>query len=232
MHRASRNINQQSFYFAGPGNEDEHSWLGQTLGGAFGWGSDDISDEAIKVLNSVYIDGDKIAVFGFSRGATIARLFCQEIHKNGVNGFRPKIDFLGCFDTVAAFLPFGPSQQGFWHDLHISDTVITACHAVALDEKREAFTPNLMNHRKGIREVWFKGVHSDIGGGLDDSSLSDCSLEWMLTKALGKGIVIDIVTSPDSDATISINEGRWRKSPRRVGVKVNDEWSSLPAVRY
>ncbi len=213
----------------------ENDWLGEKLGGAFGWGSDDIRDDALKVLSSVYRPFDTIAVFGFSRGATIARMFCAHIAKEGVNGFSPDISFLGCFDTVAAFLPFGPSQQGLWHDLHVHEKVKTACHAVALDEDRDAFEPNLMNRRDNITEMWFRGIHADIGGGFEDSRLSDVVLEWMRKRAwTSAGIYSCLETElhPDPDAPLNEVDGIWRRSRRRIGVKVDDEWSDQEPLIY
>ena len=146
-------LGQVSFYHAGPGDESRDNWLMEALGAAFGAESGDIRDGALTTLKSVYRDGDRIAVFGFSRGAMIARMFAASVCKDGVNGFDAGIAFLGCFDTVAAFLPFGAAQQSMFHDLHVSTKVEAAYHAVALDEDRSAFAPNLMNHREGVTEV-------------------------------------------------------------------------------
>lgn len=235
LHRGLRTRDQVSFYFAGPGNEDENDWLGEKLGGAFGWGSDGIRDDAIKVLEAVYRPFDSISVFGFSRGATIARMFCGHVAKEGVNGFSPGISFLGCFDTVAAFLPFGPAQQGIWHDLHVHEKVKTVCHALALDEDRKTFEPNLMNKRDNITEMWFRGVHADIGGGFEDSRLSDVVLGWMKQRAwtsAGLYVGLEKELKPGPKAPVHIMDGLWRRADRKVGVKVDDEWSDLKPEIY
>jgi len=105
-------------------------------------------------------------------------MFCHSIAQKGY-----ETEFLGCFDTVFAALPFGPSQQGLFTDLNVSGLVKTARHAVSIDEDRAAFSPNLMNYRNGIKEVWFKGNHADIGGGYAERGLADISLQWMISEA-------------------------------------------------
>lgn len=224
LHDATRFGDQVPLYFAGPGNEDENSWFGELMGGAVGYGSNAIRDMAIDTLKAAYRRGDRIAAIGFSRGATIARMFCAEANK--------EIAFLGCFDTVGAYLPFGPSQQGLFHDLHVSPAVGRAAHAVALDETRKAFEPNLMNRRAGIAEVWFPGVHGDVGSGLAETGHSDSALRWMVDQMAAAGIQAEIETRPNPAAPIVMSEGMLRHGPRRGGVKVDDEWSDLDPVLW
>ena len=224
LHQATRMGDQVPLYFAGPGNEDENNWFEELMGGAFGYGSDEIRDMAINTLNAAYQPGDRIAAIGFSRGAAIARMFCTEANK--------EIAFLGCFDTVGAYLPFGPSQQGLFHDLHVSPAVGRAAHAVALDETRKAFEPNLMNKREGITEVWFPGVHGDVGGGLAETGHSDGALRWMCQQMEDAGISAHVITLSNPEAPIVRSDGMLRHGPRRVGVMVDDEWSDLDPVLW
>lgn len=226
LHRGLRQSGQVSFYFAGPGAEaNGDSLLGELLGAAFGWGSNDIRDRALDMLSSVYRLGDRIAVIGFSRGAAVARLFCAKLAKEGVNGFKPDVDFLGCFDTVGAYLPFGPSQQGLFHDLHVSPRVNIARHAVALDEDRLAFEPNLMNRRHGVREVWFHGAHCDVGGGIEETGLSDLALQWMTDEMAQSGIQADVSFDPRPGTKPEQVGGFYRRGERTVGVKMHDRWA-------
>lgn len=214
-----------SLYFEGPGNDSK--WLTKIFGGAFGAGSMDIRDQAYSALESVYQPDDKIVIIGFSRGAAIARLLCSKIHKFGINDHYPPVNFLGCFDTVGAFLPVGHFQQGaLFHDLHISPGVERAFHAVSIDENRLSFEPNLMNNRNGIAEVWFPGGHSDIGGGNSSSGLSDITLDWMLEKMTKCGLdAPQLDVDPGPTAGITIVRGMYRRGPRRVGVKVDGEFN-------
>lgn len=233
LHRALNVDGQVSFYFAGPGNEDESNFFEEIFGGAFGLGSSQIRDRALDVLSSAYRPEDRIAAVGFSRGAAVARMFCSKLSSDGVNDQYPTVDFLGCFDTVGAFLPFGHGQQGtLFHDLHVASNVQRAYHAVALDEVREAFEPNLMNKAAGITEVWFPGGHSDVGGGNNDDGLSDGALKWMVERLAENEIRTEGLSfMPDPTAPMTLPR-MLRNGPRRVGVKVNGVWSDLQPVYH
>ncbi|MCH8136814.1 MAG: DUF2235 domain-containing protein [Proteobacteria bacterium] len=220
---------QRAYYFPGPGNEVTNGLWRRFSGSAFGAGSEAIVTRAYSRLSAGWRSGDRIAVIGFSRGAGIARRFCAKIDVDGVRGGHPGVIFLGCFDTVHAMLPFGFWQQrSLFYDLHVSPCVAAAAHILALDEDRRAFVPNLMNRRKGVTEVWTRGRHTDIGGG--DSDLSDVALQWMIEQLAKAGIVAGVETHPDPSAPIGRSGGWWRRERRRVGVKVNDEWSDEAAL--
>ena len=98
-----------------------------------------------------------------------------------------------------------------------------ACyHALALDEARQAFRPTRV---KGGCEVWFRGVHSDVGGGNDNHALNDITLRWMLRKAIVSGLpmVADCIatscTRADIDGKIGDNFDPIRialANPRRT----------------
>lgn len=71
-------------------------------------------------------------------------------------------------------------------------------HAVSIDERRSKFRPNLwtnldLNSEDGrdIQQVWFAGVHSDVGGSYTDSGLSDIALNWVLDGAIKHGMLPD-----------------------------------------
>jgi hypothetical protein len=71
-----------------------------------------------------------------------------------------------------------------------------AYHALALDERRKVFSPALWemtNESKpqNCEQVWFPGVHSNVGGGYADSGLSDIALKWMMDKARTAGLEFD-----------------------------------------
>jgi uncharacterized protein (DUF2235 family) len=68
-------------------------------------------------------------------------------------------------------------------DLHI------VRHAMSIDERRAFFRQNAFrepnNDQQDIKEVWFAGVHSDVGGSYheDQSQLSRIALRWMINEA-------------------------------------------------
>ena len=103
-----------------------------------------------------------------------------------------KVKFLGVWDTVGALgIPLGifgrTNQKKYsFHDTSISSIVENAYHALAIDEKRKAFAPSIWKTkpgRKNSEQVWFAGVHCDVGGGYTDTGLSDRGFMWMVEKA-------------------------------------------------
>jgi hypothetical protein len=114
-----------------------------------------------------------------------------------------RIHCLGLFDTVGAM---GVPLQGLWrlnrkkfefHDVELSSLVDIALHALAIDEHRRPFEPSLWRRNKFkrtsavVEQVWFPGVHADIGGGYltDDErnrasarALDDLALDWMIKR--------------------------------------------------
>lgn len=113
----------------------------------------------------------------------------------------PQIKFVGVWDTVGALgVPtplLGRISRSRWvgfHDTSLGENIQHAYHALAIDEQRGSFRPNLWTSTgkaKQIKQVWFAGVHSNIGGGYPDSGLSDITLEWMIKQAQQQGLVFD-----------------------------------------
>lgn len=114
-----------------------------------------------------------------------------------------KIKFLGVWDTVAALgvpIKFGGAlwDKLFPHKFHsfdLSDSVEFARQALSIDEERKSFHPVLWNpieNDKEIRmkQIWFCGVHSDVGGGYEEDDLSNISLKWMIQEATAKDLII------------------------------------------
>lgn len=105
-----------------------------------------------------------------------------------------QIEFLGLFDTVEAFgVPIEELRLAIdwaiwpisFRNHRLSHKVRHACHALALDDERTTFHPlridqSHMADGQVVKEVWFAGVHSDIGGGYPESTLSFVPLVWMV----------------------------------------------------
>lgn len=72
--------------------------------------------------------------------------------------------------------------------MELSDGVENAFHALALDEHRNPFTPTLWkkppNSRTNLKQVWFPGVHTNIGGGYDNQEIADITLAWMIQQLI------------------------------------------------
>jgi len=68
---------------------------------------------------------------------------------------------------------------------------------MALDERRHAFPVTRVRRGDGraaeagrVREMWFRGVHSDIGGG-QNLGLTSIAMTWMLEQALEAGVPVE-----------------------------------------
>jgi len=121
--------------------------------------------------------------------------------KHAVDGQRGVVHFLGAWDTVGALgiptrsLAFVEERDLFF-DPELGSNVLHARHAVAIDEKRADFSPTLWTgtEARDIRQVWFAGVHGDIGGGNKASNgrhLSDIALAWMAAQAGLAGLALE-----------------------------------------
>lgn len=104
---------------------------------------------------------------------------------------RPQISFLGVFDTVGSLGIPGRGGKGFeFLDVDLSPEVLRARQALAIDDPRLKFTPAVWNGNGStdLKQVWFDGDHTDIGGGHPDTFLSDETLRWMVHEASSNGI--------------------------------------------
>jgi uncharacterized protein (DUF2235 family) len=112
-----------------------------------------------------------------------------------------KIKCIGVFDTVGSYgVPAGMGLSGlphlftYWtrgfHSRRIGERVEVALHAMAIDEMRRPFMPTFWMRKKDdqlgedqiVEQMWFPGVHSNVGGGYDNTQLSDMSLVWMISR--------------------------------------------------
>jgi uncharacterized protein (DUF2235 family) len=228
------------FFFKGVGTK--HGTLGKFFGGAFGVGGHDRIDDARKAMAKQIADGDReVDIVGFSRGAALAVHFANVIADEGVrvNGVleKPPVRFLGVWDVVAAFgipinLGFGFNRINLGYKLGLSAGVKACYHALALDEARQAFRPTRM---KDGCEVWFRGVHSDVGGGNDNHGLNDITLRWMLNKAIATGLPMSVncigtsCTRVNIDGKISDNFDPIRNRAREP--KADDRFHYTVASR-
>lgn len=248
-----RDESQLAYYDPGVGTLHDPtslSWLRKTierkLDGAIGRTLCTNFCEAYRFLMHNHRAGDRVYMFGFSRGAYTARAvagalhrfglldarhdnlvpyvwalyandgeaFKREQHFGGMNRYRKifarategeadrglTVHMLGLWDTVSALgwiwnlgtLPHTANNQSV---LHVR-------HAVSIDERRGMFSANLFDYdprtiveragTESFKEVWFPGVHADVGGGYpdeaSDASLAKISLRWMLAESEALGL--------------------------------------------
>lgn len=168
-----------------------------------------------------------------------AQLFRQSF------SFETRIRFIGVWDTVGAlgiplnglrFLNFVNRGTQF-HDTDLSTTVDAAYQALAVDEHRKAFRPAVWNKQPSstpqhVEQVWFTGVHCDVGGGYADHSLADVPLLWMVAKAVDNGLAIDhdvLAAGPFAGRPDGPDPGEPRPDP--LGKRHESRTSFYKAVR-
>jgi uncharacterized protein (DUF2235 family) len=147
-------------------------------------------DEAVDRVYKHYGNDEKTRNERLSRGAAYRDKYRANLPESG----EPPVPyFVGVFDTVRALGVPGSSGLIGWrhafHDATLNSRVPHARHALAIDENRAAFKPELWDETDAdrttgrIKQRWFPGVHSDIGGGYEDRGLSDLALRWMVEEA-------------------------------------------------
>jgi len=122
------------------------------------------------------------------------------------------IRFIGVWDTVGALgIPLSGlrlinlfNRRWQFHDTELSSTVEAAFQALAIDEKRGPFRPAIWTPPENadgqrLEQMWFAGVHSDIGGGYQDCALADIALLWMVDRVRE----CDLVFKSDAFAPLS-----------------------------
>lgn len=190
-----------------------------------------VKDAYIYLMNH-YEEGDRIYLFGFSRGAYSVRMLAGmlklygilysgneshleyifneyskirveplESERNKYFGLANRIkhsfshnaiiQFMGIWDTVVSI----GNLTSYYRPFPYTDSLVgvtTVRHALAIDEKRKHYQPFRVNSdHKDCKEVWFAGVHSDVGGSYKKEGLSKIALEWMLCEASHFGLKLN-----------------------------------------
>ena len=129
------------------------------------------------------------------------------------------IHFVGVWDTVSAIgFPKRTDRMGitlnilsvafkglerlsdlFWSHLFynydLSKNVKHAYQALAIDDERTAFQPKVWDEVKSersesdVEQVWFSGVHSNVGGGYERQGMANVTMRWMMLRAEQHGLV-------------------------------------------
>ncbi|KAH7344138.1 hypothetical protein B0J17DRAFT_714273 [Rhizoctonia solani] len=179
--------------------------------------------DAYNFIAQNYTAGDKIYLFGFSRGAYTARKVAGLICKLGLlnrrqmgrffhywsaldrndpkveinPGLHATIEFLGVWDTVGSVYEdlVGPKVNALTLvDSELPEGVKVARHALSYHENRKEFLPTPFagyDSSRDVKQVWFPGVHSDVGGSYNEHLIADIALCWMAGEAINAGLTID-----------------------------------------
>ena len=311
-----RDAGQRVYYHPGVGTIGLQSAWGRfkqeawgIFGLATGAGLDEDTLAAYRFLCKTYESGDRVWLFGFSRGAYTVRVLAAFIHVIGLlppdqtdlaayafsayknasakshspdaaktfldeawhfrrvaGGHIIPIEFMGVWDTVASVIV--PRQDQFLFDMQTlvytrtNQSVKRFRQAMSIDERRRMFRlnrwgepqkyrPNVFDAStavdQDIRQVWFAGVHGDVGGGYPEpeSGLSKYPLLWMIDQAEAAGLRVDrtmvnhlvwgqprpgsshVYVPPDPTAQLHVSlEGAWwilEYWPKR------EKWKEWPA---
>ncbi len=213
-----------------------------------GYGIRDNIAEAYTWLMNHYQAGDRVMVFGFSRGAYTAltlagmlrtvgllrpgaenlvpyalKLYARNTRRDlspaeekvfwhkrqgfddtfgnpDFERFARNVAFLGLWDTVKSVGWLNVKaqfEQAHWPFTRKVSNVAVGRHAMSLDENRAPFgvyrfdATQVAERGGALAEVWFPGVHCDVGGLYPEHRLADLSLEWMVTEAAAAGLAVD-----------------------------------------
>ena len=171
------------FYLSGPGTRG--GWLGKIAGGITGLGAKTRVNEGLRALATNIAQGDRVVdIVGFSRGAAIALHFANIVAER--YSCSP-VRFLGLWDTVPSFGVPGNEIDWGWR-LGYPVTVDRCVHAMAKDEARYNFPLHRVPKDVRLTEMWFRGVHSDVGGGNGNGGLSSIALDWIFGEAHRSGV--------------------------------------------
>ncbi len=169
----------------------------------------------------------------------------------------PDIRFVGVWDTVDAYgmpvdeLKFAIDEWVWpmsFADRDPSKKLLTIRHALSLDDARPTFRPVLWNEvvkdhpddretyvlsHNTIRQVWFAGVHANVGGGYPDDGLAFTALKWMMDEAHPVGLRYDDIVRQEIAAHVNPDgeqydsragvAGYYRYGPRQVAALCNDK---------
>ena len=231
-------------------------FISRVLGLAFGTGIYRNMSDAYGYLMEQYQPDDRVYIFGFSRGAYTARALTGMLHMLGLlqpgssnlipyalelyRKRMPKDDVRRSeyFKVARGFKKTysrvcKPHFIGVWDTVKTVGHVAFGRHAISIDEKRSRFRPNMWGYRddNNLQQVWFAGVHSDVGGGYKEFGLSDIALQWMLKGAEHEGLVLrkdayeDINPKPEQDMHNSL---KWYWMPagwKRRTVRGPGTWN-------
>lgn len=133
--------------------------------------------------------------------------------------------FLGVWDTVSSvgwiLDPIGMKPGSLPFTRLLPDVAIVR-HAVSIDERRAFFRQNLVDEvssdAHNVRQVWFPGVHSDVGGGYPElqSGLSKIPFQWMLRAAIEAHLVVN-----KDQLALELGEDPHYARPLTIAVKHN-----------
>jgi uncharacterized protein (DUF2235 family) len=183
-------------------------------------GNEPLVPYAIRMLTAIQRAGDN------NDAAKIYFELAAEF-KRTMSCAQPRLRFVGIWDTVSSVgwienplhLPYEASNP----DIEVGR------HAVSIDERRAFFRSHLWRPPANpasthgpwdMRQVWFPGVHCDVGGGYPEkeSGLSKFPLEWMIEEAKCAGLLIDSA----KEAEVLGRSGTGKNAPASASAPMHE----------
>jgi uncharacterized protein (DUF2235 family) len=169
------------------------------------------------------------------------------------------VPFLGVWDTVDAYgMPVDELKIAIdrwawpmsFADRYPTSNIKAIRHALSLDDERPTFRPVLWSERlpnpanptsperrtltrERMQQVWFSGVHANVGGGYPDDGLAYATLDWMMAEAESHGL--RFYGPPRAEAAARVDPhgeeydsragiaGYYRYGPRNVAQLCDDK---------
>jgi hypothetical protein len=174
-----------------------------------------------------------------------------------------KFTFVGLWDTVNAYgLPIDELTRAWDHyiwPLSMNDrfpcgSIEKTFHALSIDDERNTFHPVLWTEEREpqnavsanlnderISQVWFAGVHSNVGGSYPDDSLAHVPLYWIMNEARRRGLsfqygklprteVSAVTKGPIYDSRRGVS-GYYRYNPRKIAKLIKDAYHGVLIAR-
>lgn len=129
------------------------------------------------------------------------------------------IRFIGVWDTVDAVgFPIDEIAT-FWNKYiycfkfprqTLSPLINKACHALSIDDERHTFHPLMFDQStesgERIEQVWFAGVHSNVGGGYPKQGMAHASLDWMINEAQANALLVNPNVTDALRADVNVHD--------------------------
>lgn len=234
--------------------------LAKAIGATYEWIAVKLKDNEKAIRNTRI---PRLFLFGFSRGAysvhvlswilrqvgvprnidlacEIVNAYCdkdenrwQRLKKESGCYPSPRIAMMGCWDIVTSLL----DTKSDYHDAALSPLVDVVYHAMAANERRKFYPVKQYRNAgsKRVKQVWFSGVHGDIGRTYaDDTTLSDISYAWIASMARVHGLGFRKGCEPNSQTAYSFknlkeHDQAWTDAPNRRFHSGEEIHSSLIA---
>jgi uncharacterized protein (DUF2235 family) len=200
------------------------AYTARSIGGmiaGFGVPSINLDNTTVAKIFAAYREPDPVKKAALKAGLTVSY------------GLQPvKIQMIGVWDTVGSlgipgifFNLLNQKKYGFL-DTTLHPSMTQAYHAISIDERRAQFQPTLWTNPDGsfriddgqVEQVYFPGVHCDVGGSYPDGGLATIPLSWMMHKAKENGLVFT-----------AESEGQYLVPPAgNVLGPAHDEWKIIP----